>query len=239
MTLCFTMDASAITIDGDFDTTEWAGYYADEDFVGSGGYVGPGWGGQDFDVERLGLQFTTNGTLYFGLRTGFDVINGVDYGGSHYTSGDFAFDVNTDGTYDFAVDFSFTGTTPNFSLYRVSDWQDVLYAAHAVANPFEYDSTAGTEALVLAPTDIAGAYGVDGTSYILEGSFDLSALEYTDLGLYAVNLYSGGDISMRWTMSCGNDFLEITTAPIPEPSTYLLLGSGIIGLAFWRRRRAK
>ncbi len=25
--------------------------------------------------------------------------------------------------------------------------------------------------------------------------------------------------------------------PIPEPSTYLLLGSGIIGLAFWRRRR--
>jgi hypothetical protein len=27
--------------------------------------------------------------------------------------------------------------------------------------------------------------------------------------------------------------------PIPEPSTYLLLGSGILGLALWRRRRLK
>jgi hypothetical protein len=113
MTLVFAMEARAITVDGDFYTTanEWDGFYSEEDFVGSGGYVGPGWGGQDFDVEQLGLKFTPGGTLYFGLRTGFDFINGVDYGGTLYTPGDFVFDVNSDGNYDFAVDFAFTGTT--------------------------------------------------------------------------------------------------------------------------------
>ena len=29
------------------------------------------------------------------------------------------------------------------------------------------------------------------------------------------------------------------TYPVPEPSTYLLLGSGILGLAYWRRRKLK
>jgi hypothetical protein len=105
-----------------------------------------------------------------------------------------------------------------------------MFASHAIANPLEYDAGAGTE--VLLPTLFNGAYGVDGASYVLEGAFDLSAFDYG-------GLYTGGDISLRWTMSCGNDYLEITTAPIPEPSTYLLLGSGIMGLAFWRRRRAK
>ncbi|MEW6290405.1 MAG: PEP-CTERM sorting domain-containing protein [Thermodesulfobacteriota bacterium] len=43
----------------------------------------------------------------------------------------------------------------------------------------------------------------------------------------------------HFTMGCGNDNLlgKGTTAPVPEPATMLLFGSGITGLAAWQRRK--
>ena len=43
----------------------------------------------------------------------------------------------------------------------------------------------------------------------------------------------------HFTMGCGNDNLmgRGTTAPVPEPATMLLFGSGIFGLAAFRRRK--
>jgi hypothetical protein len=44
--------------------------------------------------------------------------------------------------------------------------------------------------------------------------------------------------AFHWAMSCGNDVIE-GEAPIPnpEPSTFLLMGLGIVGVAYLRRRR--
>src|SRR3972149_8640323 len=110
--------ADAITVDGEFSTSEWAGYMASDDGVGSGGYVGPGWGGQTFDVEYLGLKVQTDGPISFGLQTGFNLRDGVVYNNVKYLPGDFALDVNNDGFYDYAIDFTFSGATPVFSLYQ-------------------------------------------------------------------------------------------------------------------------
>lgn len=42
-----------------------------------------------------------------------------------------------------------------------------------------------------------------------------------------------------YTDNSGSFQVEITQAPVPEPATFLLLGSGLIGLAGIRKRKAK
>ena len=44
------------------------------------------------------------------------------------------------------------------------------------------------------------------------------------------------NIGLHWTMQCGNDVVE-GAAPVPEPSTMLLLGSGLVGLWGIRKKR--
>ena len=221
---CVAGNSMAIpTIDGTFSLSEWSGYYAEDDGVlNTSGYVEPGWGGQLFDVEYLGLYITSD-EVYFGLQTGFDVAADNVSG---YRPGDFALDVNGDGTYDYAIDFSISGTTASFSLFEVTSWEDSDY--FSTANPFEMNE--GTEV-----ADFTGAFGsgiydnnIDGgSSYVLEGSFNLSLL----------NAYAGNDIGIHWTMECGNDYLTQTSAPVPEPATMLLFGCGLIGLATVGRKK--
>jgi len=46
-------------------------------------------------------------------------------------------------------------------------------------------------------------------------------------------------ITFHNTLACGNDLIEksFPTDPIPEPATLLLLGSGLAGIGFYRRKR--
>ncbi len=218
-----THPSHAITLDGIFDLTEWSGFYSAEDGVGPKGYVGPGYGGQDYDVEYIGLKFYTDGTLFFGLQTGFNLVDGSPHG---YMPGDLALDVNNDGTYEYAIDFSIHGSDVTFNLYSVSSWNDVAFSQHDVSNPFEYKTGTLIDSFV-------GVYGsgvfsnnVDGgTSHVIEGTFDLGLLLS----------YTGGPITLHWTMECGNDYLNVTTSPVPEPSTALLLFAGLAGFVLVRR----
>jgi hypothetical protein len=53
------------------------------------------------------------------------------------------------------------------------------------------------------------------------------------------NLFSGlGDqIGVHWaSATCANDYIN-GTVPVPEPATMLLLGSGLIGLAGYGRKK--
>lgn len=219
---------------------------ANEDGVGSGGYVGPGYGGQKFDAEYL--FYKLEGTkLAVGLQTGFDVISNTGYlhtDGRRYYNGDLALSFDGDtGNYEYAVDFGnatlgynsgakisaggSTQDTDAAGLYRVTTWNNDIYYGQSAP----YGMDAGN--LVLAAN--AGnfwqgsATGSDGLkSFYSMFAFDLS------------NIAGLGDVfgfAAHWTMSCGNDEIEGSTViSVPEPSGWMLLVFGLFGLVVARRR---
>ncbi|MCK5826660.1 MAG: PEP-CTERM sorting domain-containing protein, partial [Desulfuromusa sp.] len=193
-----------------------------------------------FDAEYLFYK-QAGSVLSIGLQTGFDVETGkVTVSNKDYYAGDLALSFDGDNsTYEYAFDFGlytedYYGNVlgPDAEgLYKVESffgfvtgWNNGVYSGHTVSNPFAMAS--GT----LFTGDITNDAGSFGDSYYRMVSFNLDDIYGLD--------FTGLDV--HWTMSCGNDAIDGSApASVPEPATMVLLGSGLIGLALYRRKIKK
>lgn len=197
---------------------------------GTGNYqLGPGWGGQKFDAEHL--YYKQEGTkLFIGLQSGFNLTTGNQIDGSRtYYSGDLALSFNNT-AYNYAIDFGLTtkdkegyDLTDPAGLYSVATWNNTIDFPES--KPFAMDTSIWKKDL------LGNISGSEGLSYYRVVSFDLAGLGF--------DLSKEMTIGAHWTMSCGNDAISGTfsPAPVPEPTTMLLFGTGLIGLAGIARRR--
>jgi hypothetical protein len=181
---------------------------------------------------------------------GFDFVNGVD-GYDKYTSGDIFIDIDGDAQYgssntgggsgqstvnntfgyDYVLDMDFASLTYSVIKLNDSTTTTVWYSQNEESNPWLYaaggDLLTGYENLSMeydaGVTDAESGFG-GGNHYAV--GVDLSFLA------------PGTDFTSHFTMGCGNDnLMGHGTAPVPEPATMLLFGTGLAGLAGFSKKR--
>ena len=214
---------------------EWYGNYEDNEVE---------WhsvANQSWDLEGFFLDGTT-----LSMVGGWDFVSGQ----SGYTSGDvfidvdgvdFTLSVDDDYGYDYAFDVNWSEGTYTLNKLAGSTYSNTTYVGDS--NPWRYKSngtqvgsgTFSTDTLTEAEATALGlagdGYGQSYSNVHNVVSFDLLPI-LTNLGVSKI------DFTSHFTMECGNDnLMGHGTAPVPEPQTLLLMGIGLLGLAFVGRKK--
>lgn len=182
-------------------------------------FLGPGFGGQAFDIEAL--YFTTEGPTAF-----FAVVSGAPLSGTGIQApGDFAIDFGSNGSYDFGVK-----TVGTHTLYGNTVWNV----------PNLWPSSAPYRIVSGTPAGVA-QFGYQPSAYVANSHY---AFEIgVPISLFGSSWPTSGtlDMTLHWTTACGNDELDLRVIRhipppppppppvIPEPMTSLLWGLGMLG----------
>lgn len=242
-------------------TSAWApGSGADvsfvaEDSVGGSGYVGPGYGGQPYDLEALyvqrdGTQLTITGISGASLAAMPVGSSGACSSSSAcytFPIGDFFIGTGSTSAFNPLMGIEVTGQ--HYLMHATQGttigWDSPLAAGSIVGvtpgtpgNQSGYELGLAAWNYVGAPSQLAasgwslqpGAATVSWEMLNGHAAFQAS-MDVSSLGSLA-----SSDFIVHWGELCGNDFLR-TSSSVPEPASLSLFGLGLAGLAAARRRK--
>jgi hypothetical protein len=209
-------------------------------------------GGYDFANGESGGGHTFHSGDLFISTTGKPVFGADDYSRtSRQTT--YNKQINNSFGYNYVIDLDFNNSIYEYNVYAINQYSKVLasyyygYGPDGVSNqasdPWRFDlegTKNDSDGLGLATLITSGEIGYetglsDGDTGFLGGSHNAVTIALDFLGVDT-------DFYAHFAMQCGNDNLMgegTTTAPVPEPATVLLFGTGFVGFAGFRRKFRK